>query len=484
MSRHIPVRDLSPDPVRVHTPQPAGQPVTVDLYARREKIHVRSISGFFQHIRAILLYLTLALFFLLPWLQWDGRQAVLFDLSERHFHIFAWTFLPEDFFFLSWLFIIAAFALFAVTVFAGRVWCGYACPQTVWTLLFMWIEEMAEGGRNARVRLDHAPLGAVKLLRRAVKHGGWFVVAFFTGLACVGYFTPVRDFWQHLSTGQLGFWTSFWLVFFTLATYVNAGWMREQICLHVCPYGRFQSVMFDKDTLIISYDSRRGDPRGSRKRGSDAVAQGLGDCIDCNMCVQVCPTGIDIRDGLQFECIQCAACIDACDSVMDQMGYARGLVRYTTEHLLEQPGTGRYRFLRPSLLIYSAALLIMSGALVFALVTRMPLSVESIRDRGALFRESAEGMIQNSYTLKIQNKAQTGGEYRISATCDSFRIRLDDGGDRVRLAAGELATLPVMIEADPADITTRNARVSITVTRVGEPSVSATTENSFLSPRL
>ena len=477
MSQQIPTRDLSPDPVKVHEPQ------MMDLYAKRKKIHARSIDGFFQNIRIATLYLTMTAFFALPWLTWEGRQGVLFNLPERHFYIFWWTFLPQDFFFLSWLFIIAAFALFAVTVLAGRVWCGYACPQTVWTKVFMVIEEIAEGNRNARLRLDKAPMSVGKFLRRTVKHTGWMLVALATGITFIGYFTPIRDLWHQMSTGTLDFFMGFWMVFFTLATYLNAGWMREQICLHVCPYGRFQSVMFDRDTLIISYDHHRGDPRGSRKRGTASADSGLGDCIDCGMCVQVCPTGIDIRDGLQFECIQCAACIDACDSVMDQMGYARGLVRYTTENLLEQKGDGKYHFLRPRLIGYTVALTIMTGALLFALITRVPVSLEALRDRSQLYRESNEGLIENSYTLKIQNKAQQDGDFLVTVSSEAFPIRLEGSPVKVRLAAGELATVPVTLIADPEQITLRSAEIAFEIVRMDDPGVKAKTENTFLSPR-
>jgi len=477
MSQQIPVKDISPDPVKVYEPQ------YVDLYAKREKIHARAISGFFQNIRVATLYLTMAVFFLLPWLNWDGRQAILFDLPERHFYIFWWTFLPRDFFFLSWILIIAAFALFAATVFAGRVWCGYACPQTVWTKVFMWIEELAEGNRNARMRLDNAPMSVRKFLRRSFKHAGWAVVAFATGIAFIGYFTPVRELWFNVVNGNLGFWVGFWLLFFTIATYLNAGWMREQVCLHMCPYGRFQSVMFDKDTLIISYDYHRGDPRGSRKRGTTSLENGLGDCIDCNMCVQVCPTGIDIRDGLQFECIQCAACIDACDSVMDQMGYERGLVRYTTENLLEKTGTGTYTFFRPRLIGYSAALLLMVGALLFTLITRVPLTVEALRDRGQLYNQNNAGWIENSYTLKIQNKAQDTVELVITASSVDFPISLQNSPIQLRMNAGELATLPITIEADPAVIPSNNNKIEIHVTRQDDSRIQATTRNTFLAPR-
>ena len=478
MSQQIPTRDLSPDPVKVHQPQ------MMDLYAKREKIHARSISGFFQNIRNISLFTMMAVFFFLPWLNWDDRQAILFDLPERHFYILGWTFLPQDFFFLSWLFIIAAFALFAVTVLAGRVWCGYTCPQTVWTKAFMWIEELAEGNRNARMRLDKAPMSIGKFLRRSFKHAGWAVIALATGLAFIGYFTPVRDLWHQISTNTLDFWMGFWMMFFAVATYLNAGWMREQVCLHMCPYGRFQSVMFDKDTLIISYDSDRGDPRGSRKRGTTSIDNGLGDCIDCGMCVQVCPTGIDIRDGLQFECIQCAACIDACDSVMDQMGYDRGLVKYTTDNLLAKTGDGKYHLFRPRLIGYTVVLSLMIGTLLYTLISRVPLSVEALRDRGQLYRENNEGWIENSYTLKIQNKAQTAADYEIRAKSDAFPVHLDGEPLIIRLQAGELATRPVSITANPDEITARRVEIEIEVTQRGNPDVRAETENTFLSPRL
>ncbi|MBQ0715277.1 MAG: cytochrome c oxidase accessory protein CcoG [Paraperlucidibaca sp.] len=477
MSNQIPTRDLSPDPVRV------VQPKSADLYAKREKIHARAITGLFQNIRLVTLYLTMAVFFLLPWIDWEGRQAVLFDLSNRHFYIFWWTFLPEDFFFLSWLFIIAAFALFAVTVLAGRVWCGYACPQTVWTKVFMWIEEVAEGNRNARLRLDKAPMSLRKFIKRIIKHSGWAVVSIGTGIAFIGYFTPMRDLWEQFTTLSMDPWMLFWMLFFAGATYLNAGWMREQVCLHICPYGRFQSVMFDRDTLIISYDNYRGDPRGSRGRHQSSEEVGLGDCIDCKLCVQVCPTGIDIRDGLQFECIQCAACIDACDSVMDQMGYARGLVKYTTENLLENTGDGKYHFLRPSLIIYSLALTVMISALLLALFMRTPLSIEAMRDRGALFTESYDGVIENSYTLKVQNKSQKDYQYRIEVRCDSIPVTMEGGTKYMTLQAGELATVPLTVTLQDTDMKGRSADIEFVVTRIDDESIQDSTESTFMMPR-
>lgn len=472
----LPTHDISPDPVKIHTPH------TVDLYVRRQKIHARAIAGFFQNIRKLTIWVSLAVFFLLPWVTWDGRQALLFNLPEHKFYIFWWTFLPQDFVFLSWLLIISAFTLFAVTVFAGRVWCGYSCPQTVWTTVFMWIEELAEGNRNARIRLDKSPFSLKKLIRRSLKHGGWLLVAFATGLTFVGYFTPVRELYHEFHGLQLGFWEIFWIFFFTAATYINAGWMREQVCMYMCPYGRFQSVMFDRDTLIISYDSKRGDPRGSRKRGTDYEAEGLGSCIDCELCVQVCPTGIDIRDGLQFECIQCAACVDACDSIMDQMGYARGLVRYTTENALEQ---GRpMHFLRPRLIGYAIVLSIMCGLFLYALTGRVPLTVEAIRDRNQLYRESSDGNIENVYTLKVMNESQRSETYTLRLEGDALIHEEASDPAKLTLAAGELREVPITLEADPGQLDKTKYDIRFQVQATDDQHSKASTESRFFAPAI
>ena len=298
-------------------------------------IHTRSFTGLYRNLRIGFAGALFVLFFGTAWLNWNGRQAVLWDLGNSKFHIFGATFWPQDFILLSALLIICAFGLFAITVYAGRVWCGYSCPQSTWTWLFMWCEKVTEGDRNQRIKLAAAPWSLNKLGRRTLKHSLWLVIGVLTGLTFVGYFTPIRPLAAELFTLQLGGVALFWVLFFTAATYINAGLLREAVCLHMCPYARFQSVMFDKDTLAVAYDPRRGEARGPRKKGSDVQAQGLGDCIDCTLCVQVCPTGIDIRDGLQMACIGCAACIDACDEVMDKMGYARRLIGYKSEHSLQ-----------------------------------------------------------------------------------------------------------------------------------------------------
>ena len=388
MSEQIPVQILE----SFEAPRPRA--AKTNNKSSDNLIHTRSFTGLFRTLRIVGAGLLFLLFFGTVWLNWDGRQAVLWDLSESKFHIFGATFWPQDFILLSALLIIAAFGLFAITVFAGRVWCGYTCPQSTWTWLFMWCEKITEGDRNQRIKLQAAPWRLNKILRRTAKHSLWLAISVMTALTFVGYFTPVRPLATELLTLEIAGISLFWMLFFTGATYISAGWLREAVCMHMCPYARFQSVMFDKDTLAISYDVARGENRGPRKRGVEPKQAGLGDCIDCYMCVQVCPTGIDIRDGLQMECIGCAACIDACDSVMDKMGYAPGLVRYTSEHELQG---GKTHLLRPRLIGYAVVLLVMIGALVMALNMRTMVSLDVIKDRG-LFRENSQGQIENIYT--------------------------------------------------------------------------------------
>ena len=418
----------------------------LDLYEKREKIYTRKIEGFYQRLRLFTGWPLLAGYFLLPWLQLEGRQAVLFDLPARKFHILFMTFWPQDFPLLAWLMIIAAFALFTVTAFAGRVWCGYTCPQTVWTSIFMWIEQRVEGSRNQRIKLDQASWTAGKLLKKIAKHGMWLGFAFYTGLTFVGYFYPVRDLVYDILTLQVGAWGGAWTVFFTLATYINAGWMREQLCIYVCPYARFQSVMFDPDTLIVAYDTQRGEPRGARRRDADRQASGLGDCISCQLCVQVCPTGIDIRDGLQYQCIGCALCIDACDSVMDKMGYETGLIRYASERELVG---GKTHWIRPRLTGYVVAILVMATAFSWRIYTRIPLEMTVIRDRNQLYSETVAREIANIYTLQILNMDEEVHSYRLRIEgLEGARL---EGESELILDAGEVRTLPLRVLA-PAEL--------------------------------
>ncbi|MDI5986702.1 cytochrome c oxidase accessory protein CcoG [Halomonas sp. M4R5S39] len=474
MSDKIPTTDVTPTPVGHHAP---GETVTQEMYASRRHIYVREIKGLFQRLRRGANWGLMLLFFGLPWLQWGDRPAVWFDLPGREFHIFAATFYPQEFMLLSWLLIICAFGLFLITVFAGRVWCGYTCPQSVWTFLFIWFEHRLEGPRNRRIKLDKAAMTLDKAWRKGTKHAIWLAIALATGITFVGYFTPIRDLVIELPTLEAHGWSYFWVGFFLVFTYLNAGWLREQVCIYMCPYARFQSVMFDADTLIVSYDEARGEPRGSRKKSlshQQAREAGHGDCIDCDLCVQVCPTGIDIRDGLQYECITCAACIDACDSVMDKMGYPRGLIRYTTENALEGKPS---RILRPRLLGYLAALLVMVGAFAWALSERMPLDFEVERERNQLFQMTREGRVSNTYTLTIRNLDREDHAYRLEV---SGLPGLELDTDSIRVPAGESRQAVASITAAPDVIELPSHDIQLHLEAEGDERIRLTRDTRFI----
>jgi cytochrome c oxidase accessory protein FixG len=402
-------------------PAAAGQPAvaapaTGSLYVSEAKIHPRAVHGWFAAWRWALVWLTQIIFFGLPWIKWNARPALLFDLGARRFYIFGLVLYPQDFIYLAGLLILSAYGLFLFTAVAGRLWCGYACPQTVYTEIFMWIERRFEGDRQARLKLDKSRWSFEKLWRRGGKHAAWLALAGWTGFTFVAYFTPARELAREMTASGLGPWETFWIAFYGLATYGNAGWMREQVCKYMCPYARFQSAMFDKDTLVISYDPARGEPRGSRPRGSDAKALAKGDCIDCTLCVQVCPTGIDIRKGLQYECIGCAACIDACDEVMDKMRSPRGLIRYATQNGMAS-GWSRAqlwrRVLRPRVLVYATVMVVIVSAFVATLVLRTPFRADVVRDRGALARIVDNGHVENVYRVQLMNATESRQRYRI-----------------------------------------------------------------------
>ena len=392
---------------------------TVWLYEAQQKIYPRSVSGRFARWRIALVALTQLIFYGLPWLEWGQRQAVLFDLGARRFYVFNLVLYPQDFIYLTGLLVISALALFLFTTVAGRLWCGYACPQTVYTEIFLWLEKWTEGDRSARMRRDAGPWNFDKLWRKAAKQTLWIAVAAWTGFTFVSYFTPIHVLRAELANFQLGSWEVFWIIFYGFATYGNAGYMREQVCKYMCPYARFQSAMFDRDTLIVAYDTGRGDPRGGRSRKADPAALGLGSCIDCSLCVQVCPTGIDIRDGLQADCIGCAACIDVCDDVMDKMGYARGLVRYSTQNAVDKHWTTQQilsHLVRPRVLIYSAILGTVVIALLASLALRSPFKVDIVRDRATLARIVAGGKIENVYRLQLMNASDHAQQLEVTAT--------------------------------------------------------------------
>ncbi|WP_019406117.1 cytochrome c oxidase accessory protein CcoG [Stutzerimonas stutzeri] len=461
-------------PARIIETVDPSQPIRLTPAQSGGPIHTRSFSGRFRNLRLLGGALLMLLYFGTVWLNWNGRQAVLWDLDRQQFHIFGATFWPQDFILLSAILIIAAFGLFFITVLAGRIWCGYACPQSTWTWMFMWVEKITEGDRLQRIKLDAAPWSAAKLLRRAAKHTLWLAISLATALAFVGYFTPVRELVAGLARFEIGATTAFWLLFFTAATYINAGWLREQVCLHMCPYSRFQSVMFDADTLLVSYDTARGENRGARRKGSDPRAQGLGDCVDCTLCVQVCPTGIDIRDGLQLDCISCGACIDVCDSVMDRMGYARGLLRYTSERALKG---GITRLLRPRLVGYAVALTAMIAAFIWTLDARPQLQLDVTRDR-TLYRENMQGQIENMYRLKLINKTQQPRRYALALDGGPFELQ---GPREIALAPGEIADLPVSV-ALLANTDGSSHELRFRVSDLAEPDSRVSTPSTFVAP--
>jgi cytochrome c oxidase accessory protein FixG len=425
----IPIRPLPTD-------EDAAQ--FVSMYQKAPDIYPRAVHGWFARWRWTLVWLTQLLFYGLPWLRWGGRQAVLFDLEAQRFYILGLVLYPHDLIYLAALLVLSAMALFLFTAVAGRLWCGYSCPQTVYTEIFMWVERRIEGDRIARMRLDQSRWSAAKLLRKSGKHLAWMTIGLVTGFSFVGYFTPIRELGTDLLAGTVGPWNGFWIAFYGLATYGNAGYLREQICKYMCPYARFQSALIDRDSLVIAYDRGRGEPRGSRSRKAGAAVQGLGDCIDCTLCVQVCPTGIDIRNGLQNECIACAACIDVCDSVMDRMGYAQGLIRYSTENGVSGGWSRAHMFrraLRPRVLVYAGLLALSAAAFTASVALRKPFIFDVIKDRGTLGRVIDEGTVENIYRLQVMNRSESPQHYRLRV----------DGVPGLTLAAPELRVAPAGI---------------------------------------
>ena len=450
-----------------------------ELKRAQDKIYPRMVSGKFAMFRASAACVLLGLYYFIPWLSLDGGQAVLFDLPARKFHIFGLTLWPQDLIYLTALLIVAALSLFFFTALFGRAWCGYACPQTVWTESFLWIERKVEGDRQQQIKLDKQPWNSAKIFKKGLKHSLWILFALWTGFTFVGYFTPIKELAVKVFSLSTGPWETFWVLFYGFATYGNAGWLREKVCIYMCPYARFQGAMFDKNTLIISYDQQRGDPRGSRKRGADHQTLGLGSCIDCSMCVQVCPTGIDIRDGLQYKCISCSACVDVCDSIMEKMSYPKGLIKYTTENEMQGEKT---QFLRPRIIIYAVVLLILASLLTFSITTRSSVKLDVLRDRNSLFRENTAGQIENIYTLKLTNKENLGHEYLIEVSGDpELQLEIDDSDTFV--AAGEIKDIIVRIIIDPINIEEKSTDIEFKVIAVDDSDISATQQARFLGPK-
>ena len=456
----------------------SDQSHTTEAYAKHKKVYPREVHGVFASLRVAGVLVLLGLYYLIPWISWDGHQSVLFDLPARKFYIFSMTFWPQDFFYLAILLIIAALALFFFTALAGRLWCGYACPQTVWTEVFLWIERKFEGDRNKQIKIDNAPWIKYNIARKLGKHTVWILFSLWTGFTFVGFFTPITELGQSLLQFTLGPWETFWIIFYGFATYGNAGWMREQVCIYMCPYARFQSAMFDKNTLVISYDAQRGEPRGSRKKNINPRDIGLGDCVDCTMCVQACPTGIDIRDGMQYQCIGCAACIDICNEVMGKLDYEKGLVKYTTENAIEGKAT---QVFRPRMIVYAVLLATITLGLLYSMATRVPLKLDIIRDRNALYRETNEEWIENVYTLKIINMDKL--DHHLSLSVSGIQgMRLKGVDKKLIAVSGKVMEKVVRIEVDPVMLNKAGYDIKFRLQAVDQPSLTINEKGRFIGP--
>jgi cytochrome c oxidase accessory protein FixG len=462
----------------------APDEVEISLYQSSKKIYARSVKGLFNSWRWALVWITQIVFYGLPWLVWNHRQAVLFDLETRRFYLFGLVLYPQDFIYLTGLLVIAALALFLFTAVAGRLWCGFACPQTVYTEIFMWIEKKVEGDRSARMRLDDGPLSGAKFGRKALKHLIWALFGLWTGFTFVGYFTPITLLASEVASWTLGPWETFWILFYGFATYGNAGWMREQVCKYMCPYARFQSAMFDRDTMIVTYDEARGEPRGARKKSADPAALNLGSCIDCTLCVQVCPTGIDIRKGLQYECIGCGACVDACDDVMDKMNYPRGLIRFATENGMANKWSNQQmvqRALRPRVLIYTGVLVSICIAVAVSLYLRTPLKVDVIRDRGAIARMVEQGRIENVFRLQAMNATEVVQTLEVSV---QGLPGLEIASERqVVVQPTEVRSLVLRVQIPPGSTASGSHPIKFQIRSLNDAGINIKEDSVFLVPR-
>ena len=402
------------------------------------KIHARAVSGRFNAWRWAMVWLTQIVFYGACWLQWPGadgpRQALWLDIAHEKFHLFGLVLWPQDALLAVFALVFAATGLFYVTALSGRLFCGFACPQTIYTMIFTWIEARVEGDHLARMKLDSQPAGPRKLALKLVKHTLWAAVAAWTAITFVGYFTPIRELLPAIGAARTGPWEDFWLLFYGLFTYVQAGLAREAVCQHMCPYSRFQGVMFDPATRSVSYDLPRGEPR--RATGNPQA----GDCIDCGICVQVCPTGIDIRHGQQYECINCGLCIDACDQVMTRIGSPTGLIRFAPEQTAPAPWHRR-----PRVLTYALLLLAFAALGVWTLSQRSLLRVDILRDRNVLARETADGRIENAYQLQVMNLSEAAQHYQVSLDGES---PLEIVGERsITVDAGSILPLQLSLSA-------------------------------------
>lgn len=452
-----------------------AEDLIIKPYKSESPVYVRKQKGRYQRVRQFTGLAFVLLFVLIPWINFQGHQAVLLDIGKQQFHVFSQTFFPQDFTLLAGLLIVSCYLLFFVTTWLGRIWCGYTCPQTVWTFSFIWVEEWLEGSRNQRIKRDKQPTTFDTFARKSAKHLIWGAMAFLTATTFISYFLPARALYVDLFQWQWDGLTTFWVMFFAVCTYGNAGWLREKMCIYMCPYSRFQSAMFDKNTLLVAYDKLRGENRGRRKRKDDPKALGLGDCVDCNLCVEVCPVGIDIRNGLQYECINCGACADACDQTMSQFNYAKGLISYTSENALLGK---KAKQLRPKIIGYGILSILAMLFMAYTIQVRVPIEFSVLRDRGALFQVDFKDNVTNSYLLKIRNKSKIDREFNINVLNSNVTLSVDKN---IIIQGGEIASVPVYLTMTPNEIKQRVSEVSLRVSIKGSPEVNTTTVTKFFA---
>lgn len=452
-----------------------AEDLIIKPYKSESSVYVRKQKGRYQRIRQFTGLAFVLLFLLIPWLNFQGNQAVLLDIGRQQFHIFSQTFFPQDFIILAGLLIVSCYLLFFLTAWLGRIWCGYTCPQTVWTFSFIWVEEWLEGTRNQRIKRDEQPLSLDTLARKSAKHFIWGLIAFLTATTFISYFLPARELYLDLLQWQWDGLTTFWVLFFAVCTYGNAGWLREKMCIYMCPYSRFQSAMFDKNTLLVAYDKLRGESRGARKRNQQPKDLGLGDCVDCNLCVEVCPVGIDIRNGLQYECINCGACIDACDQTMSKFNYAKGLISYTSENALQG---NKVKLLRPKIIGYGVMSLLAMAFMVFTIQVRVPIEFSILRDRGTLFQLDFQDNVTNSYLLKITNKSIVDRQFKVTVLEKVVTLSVDG---KVMIKAGEIVSVPVHLMMTPENISQQITPVTLAVTVDNMPDIKVVKQTKFFS---
>jgi len=423
--------------------------IEVEAYELDHKVYARKVRGKFRNLRWAVAAILLSIYFIVPWLKIGGRHPVMLDIPGRKFYVLGSVYWPQDFFYLALLLIVITGVLFIFTAIAGRLWCGYACPQSVFTDIFISVERFFEGSAQKRQKLDDGSWGAVKVEKKVAKHIVWLAMSFIISFTFVAYFVPAEVLVGRLLTATLTLSNIFWLLSFTAAVYCFCALWRELICLVPCPYGRFQSALVDADSLVIGYDTGRGEPRGHklREENIDNTQKELGDCIDCSLCVQVCPTGIDIRNGLQCECIGCALCIDACNAVMCKIGRPKGLIRYSSMRALSG---GVTKVIRLRVVAYTLSIVLLIGFFGYELYTRVPMEMQVLRDRSALYIKGEGGVIRNVYTLRVTNMDIDDHKFKVSATGldDNLPVRLSMGENPITVKSGEVYEGLVVLTVD------------------------------------